>query len=414
MKNFFAIALFLFSTTTISAQSEKCHTTELRKQHIKENPSILEKIREIEAFTKKFTTEYNKLGINSRSVVTLPVVFHIVYSSASENISEAQILSQMTVLNEDFRKLNSNFSSTPQAFQPLAADCELEFCLATLDPDGNESSGITRTSTTVSEIGNTNDWSSTAAGGKDAWDVTKYINIWVCSIDGGNTLGFATLPGTAVPSESDGLVIDPLFVGTTGTVSAPNNLGRTVTHEMGHYFNLEHVWGENGGCGDDDFVTDTPNQDLESEGCPTFPLTDNCTTGGDGIMYCNYMDYVDDDCMTMFSKGQKVRMLAALNGPRSLLLTTNVCGATSSIKNIELNASISTFPNPAKDVLNITNSSTTVLEISLYNIMGNLVNTFTIEEKGSLNIAELSSGIYYLHYSDTQNGHGVKQIIISK
>lgn len=414
MKNLFTCTCILLTTFVLSAQSEKCHTNELRNQNRIEDPSIAEKVKAIEAFTEQFTTEYNRTGINSRGVVTLPVVFHIVYNQPSENISEAQILSQMTVLNDDFRKLNSNFSSTPTPFQALAADCELEFCLATIDPDGNETSGITRTSTTTAEIGNTNDWYSTAAGGKDAWDVTKYINIWVCSIDGGSTLGFATLPGTASPAESDGLVIDPTFVGTTGTVSAPNNLGRTVTHEMGHYFNLEHVWGENGGCTDDDFVSDTPNQDDESGGCPTFPLTDNCTTGGDGIMFCNYLDYVDDDCMTMFSKGQKVRMLAALNGPRAALLTNQVCGATASIHDTQSSLKISAFPNPASDILNISNSSASSVDLTLYNVMGHSVAQLTIDEIGIIKTEELSEGIYYLHFSSEDKGHGVQQIVISK
>lgn len=157
----------------------------------------------IEQFTKTFTDNYNPAS--RAAVVTLPVVVHVLYRNSTENISTAQINSQIAVLNADFRKMNSNFSSTPSAFQGIPADCEIEFCLASVDPLGNTTTGITRTSTTVAGIGNTNNWYSTSNGGKDSWDVTKYINIWVCNTGSGGLLGFATIPGSAFPANSDGI-----------------------------------------------------------------------------------------------------------------------------------------------------------------------------------------------------------------
>ena len=157
-----------------------------------------------------------------------------------------------------------------------------------------------------------NDYFDPNNGGKAPWDNTKYLNVWIGNLTSIGLLGFATPPGTA--GNDDGTVISHDAWGTMGTVVSPNHLGRTATHEIGHYLNLEHVWGLNGGCNDDDMVTDTPNQDTESGGCPTFPLLDNCTTSGDGVMFMNYMDYSDDACLVMFTAGQKARMLAALNG----------------------------------------------------------------------------------------------------
>lgn len=236
-----------------SAHAQHCLTNQVCSQNIARNPAILDRIEANELFTQKWIKE--QYEPNARvAPVALPVVVHVLWRTNEENISDEQIESQMAVLNEDFRKMNLNFSNTPAALQGLAADVELEFCLATIDPGGNPTNGITRTQTDVDNIGMTLDFFDGYYGGKAPWDQAKYINIWVCDIGDDGTLGFATPPGTADPPESDGLVIGHQFFGTTGTAagSSPNHLGRTTTHEMGHYFNLEHIWGPgNGGCKED-------------------------------------------------------------------------------------------------------------------------------------------------------------------
>ncbi len=413
----YKLLLLVLLTLPFSLWGQKCQMTEKRIAAFDKNPELVLEANRINQFTERWIEENRDLT-QSRAVVTMPVVVHVLYLNSAENISEAQINSQIDVLNADYRKLNSNFSSTPNAFQGIAADVEVEFCLASLDPNGNITNGITRTQTTINEIGETSSFYSTAAGGHDPWDNTKYINIWVCNQSDGS-LGFATPPGVADPPESDGLCIPSVYFGTIGTAanSQPNHLGRTATHEMGHYFNLEHIWGpEYGGCDEDDFVNDTPNQDTESGGCPTFPNTDYCTTGGNGINFNNYLDYSDDDCMTMFTEGQKMRMLAAINGPRASLLNSVGCSGMvatedfSSFRNL-----ISVYPNPANEFINISFENKIISSNSswqMYDVNGKKHLDISISEIKKINVSHLPQGIYYLSCLDYPGV--VEKIIIAK
>lgn len=397
---------------------QKCKTSYIRQQNIKKNPEILNEINRINQFTKDWVTNYSKIA-KPRAVVTVPIVVHVLWRVSGENINDAQIRSQIDVLNNDFRKLNSNFKNTPTVFQAIAADVELEFCLASTDPSGKATNGITRTQTTVDNIGDTELWYKSATGGKDPWDNTKYINIWVCDL-GDEYLGFATPPGTAFPTESDGIVIGSQYFGTTGTAtnSAPNNLGKTTTHEMGHYFNLEHVWGpEDGGCNEDDFVDDTPLQEIDSYGCPTFPLLDNCTSTGNGVNFNNYLDYTDDDCMTMFTEGQKKRMLAALNGPRTDLLNSNICSPPLSVTEelSSFESAIKISPNPSIQSLIITISDTYSsqdLHIRLIDLLGREHMNFTMRQSKTIDISSLPQGMYFITFKEYPKA--IKKIIITK
>jgi hypothetical protein len=166
---------------------------------------------------------------------------------------------------------------------------------------------------------------SSSTGGSNAWDRNKYLNIWVCDISGG-ILGYAQFPGGS--ASTDGVVVDYQYFGTIGTATAPFNKGRTATHEVGHWLNLYHIWGDDGtGCTGSDLVSDTPNQADQNYGCPAFPQV-SCSNGPNGDMFMNYMDYTDDACMFMFSTGQATRMQAlfAAGGARASLLTSNGCG----------------------------------------------------------------------------------------
>ncbi|QHI37191.1 hypothetical protein IMCC3317_25690 [Kordia antarctica] len=223
-------------------------------------------------------------------VVTIPVYVHVVYSNSNENISSTQVNSQISVLNDDFRRANNDANQTPSLFSGVAADTEIQFSLA----------GTFRHSNSRTSWGTNNLVKSTYP----PVTPSTHMNIWVCNI-GGGILGYAQFPGGS-PS-TDGIVVGPQYFGTSGYVASPFDGGRTTTHEVGHYLNLRHIWGD-GRCNRDDFVADTPTSDAPNYGCPSFPTT-NCRSTD---MTMNYMDYTDDACMNMFSAGQKTRMRGIL------------------------------------------------------------------------------------------------------
>lgn len=249
-----------------------------------------------------------------RGVVTFPVVVHVVYNDAGQNIDDAQIASQIDVLNRDFRASNPDVSKVPGAWRTLVADNECEFALATVDPLGNSTDGIVRVKTDQTAFDADDGVKSVATGGADPWPTDQYLNIWVCRL-GGGLLGYAQFPGG--PPQSDGVVILDTAFGTTGTAAAPYDGGRTATHEIGHWLDLFHIWGDDdGACSNDDRVADTPTQADSNTGKPSFPHV-TCDNGPNGDMFMNYMDYVDDDCMFMFTQGQHERINACLDGPRA-------------------------------------------------------------------------------------------------
>jgi len=248
-------------------------------------------------------------------VTTIPVVVHVVYNTASENISKAQINSQIAVLNKDFRATNPDKSKVPAVWKGLVTDARIQFVLASKDPLGKKTIGITRTKTSRTSFGTGDTVKFKSSGGADAWPAKMYLNIWVCTLSGG-LLGYAQFPGG--PAETDGVVILNTAFGTMGTAKAPFNLGRTATHEIGHWLNLRHIWGDTEDCSGTDFVADTPNAVGPNYGKPTFPHV-SCSNGPNGDMFMNYMDYVDDAAMFMFTTQQVLRIQAALDGPRSAL-----------------------------------------------------------------------------------------------
>jgi hypothetical protein len=253
-------------------------------------------------------------------LITIPVVVHVVYKTPAENISDAQIKSQIKVLNADYRAKNTDKSKVPAAWKSLVIDANIEFALATKDPKGKASSGITRHLTKASSFGPDNSVKAAKTGGADAWPADRYLNIWVCSL-GQNLLGYAQFPGGA--AKTDGVVILNTAFGTSGTAAAPFNKGRTATHEIGHFLNLRHIWGDRNDCTGSDFVADTPPAQHANVGKPVFPHI-TCNNGPTGDMFMNYMDYVDDDSMFMFTVGQVARMNATLAGPRKKLAAAPV------------------------------------------------------------------------------------------
>jgi len=218
-----------------------------------------------------------------RRLIKIPVVVHVVYARESENIGKQQITSQLTVLNRDFRATNPDKSNVPAAWKSLVADAKIEFELASRDPNGKVTDGITRTKTDRKAFGADDSVKKVASGGVAAWPSDRYLNIWVCNL-GGGLLGYAQFPGG--PARTDGVVILHSAFGTTGTAQAPFNRGRTTTHEVGHWLNLRHIWGDTMGCGGGDNCPDTPNAAGPNYGMPQFP-TITCNNGPNGDMFCN-------------------------------------------------------------------------------------------------------------------------------
>jgi hypothetical protein len=287
---------------------------------------------------KKIADDLEQNGNAKSNVVrTIPVVVHVVYNNATQNISDAQIQSQINILNQDFRNTNTDNVPTAvqNAFGGLRSDTQIEFCFAQRDPNGNPTNGITRTSTTHAAFYLENDVKFTSTGGRDAWDATKYLNLWVCDL-GQDLLGYAQPPG--FDASTDGVVIRYNSFGNIGNVLAPYNKGRTATHEIGHWLGLRHIWGDEPNCAADDNVNDTPKQKDQNGGCPSFPQTTqsggSCSGTSPGSMFMNYMDYTDDACMYMFTNGQSILMNAALTGTRNSLLTSDGCVPISTSGNL--------------------------------------------------------------------------------
>ena len=324
MKRIFSI-LFLAATIIINAQ-ERCSTTAHTKQLMDINPEYAKARAKVNSQTEQWIKDHP--NHNEKTIITIPVVVHVVWKTNTHNISDAQIQSQIDALNKDYRRTNIDAINTPNVWQGIAVDTEIEFCLATTDPNGQPTNGINRVQTSHGQFGMNSDIHTSTAGGADDWPNDDYLNIWVCNIQSG-LLGYASPPSNWI-GDGDGLVIGYNYFGTIGTLQAPYNKGRTATHEIGHWLNLDHVWGGGwGSCGDDN-VSDTPTQEQENYGCKGYPHNPNScnTTNPDGDMFMNYMDYTNDACMNLFTNGQKTRMLAAINQYRPNMLNHDLCTGT--------------------------------------------------------------------------------------
>ena len=324
------VALMLWSSFSSFAKEgyKRCGSTEVLARQIKADPGMMQRMQQIEQFTNDFitqqkSTQRQSVGVNGNATtatVTIPVVFHVVYNTTAQNVSDAMIQSQLAVLNADYGGTNADISSLPSVFSGIkAGNTGIQFCLAQRTPAGAATTGIVRKSTTVTSFIDDDKVKKSSTGGDDAWDATKYLNIWICNL-GGGLLGYAQFPGGT--AATDGVVI--LYSSLPGGSSAPYNKGRTMTHEVGHWLNLRHIWGD-ANCGSD-LVSDTPTQQTSNYGCPAFPHV-TCSNGANGDLFMNYMDYTDDACMYMFSAGQSTRMnaLFSTGGARVGLVTSQGC-----------------------------------------------------------------------------------------
>ena len=246
------------------------------------------------------------LDLKKAKVGVLKTVVNVVYKTDAHNISDAQIKSQIKALNKDFRATNPDRTQTPAPWKGLVTDSRIQFKLVK----------VTRTKTTKSGFSFDDGVKKAATGGIAPFNPKTHVNIWVCALTGG-LLGYAQFPGG--PASTDGVVINDQAFGSNGTAQAPFNKGRTATHEVGHYFNLRHIWGDTPDCSGSDVVADTPNCAGPNFGTPTWPVV-TCNNGPSGDMFMNYMDYTDDAAMFMFSTQQVLRMRTALETTRSGLM----------------------------------------------------------------------------------------------
>lgn len=415
MKKIYLSFLLFFCYSIAFSQTQKCATVQHWEKVKQIDPQAQERMNQLNAFMEEWTRNHS----GSRGgIITIPVVVHVVYNTSEQNISDDQIYSQIDVLNEDFRLQNSDALDNTHPFYPYTADAGIEFCLAQQDPDGNPTDGITRTSTDVVAFADPDmDFvKSTDDGGIDNWDPTQYLNLWVCNLEG-TTLGYAAFPSElSTNPELDGVVIRYEAFGTEGTAGSGdfgvNDLGRTGSHEVGHWLNLFHIWGDDQ-CGDDQ-VSDTPTAEGDNYGCPNFPHRANnlCGSDDDGEMYMNYMDYVDDNCMNMFTEGQADRMWAALNSERSGILNSIGCQSVSIDENILFTKSIQVFPNPASNQFSVSSNSGLIKGVDIIDALGRVVAKHSANTTSVIiNTSSLNNGLYTLRVWNNENV-GYKNIVL--
>ncbi|MFN7593455.1 MAG: T9SS type A sorting domain-containing protein [Bacteroidota bacterium] len=314
----FITCLFAFAQhTIIYAQTEqRCHTTEFRKADLERHPELLHQIIADEKQLQEWIQHH--MPQSGRNIITIPVVVHIVFpeSQLYTTVTAHDVASQIDALNEDYRRQNVDANKTPDLFQSVSSDLEIQFCLAKRTPDNQPTTGILYEPNPLQEW----DGAQLETLKQFAWPKEKYLNIWVCKM-ADNVIGYATFPNT---TETDGVIIASRAFGRVSTKLSGNyNLGRTGTHEVAHWLNVYHVNGDDGNqCSGSDFCDDTPNQADQNYGCPTFP-NPSCSNTSD--MFMNYLDYTRDSCMNLFSANQKQRMIATLNNTRLSILSSDGC-----------------------------------------------------------------------------------------
>lgn len=373
MKKLFGVLLLLLTNlhfSTLFAQKnrqvqkqEQCATMDNLAAAFKKNPALKARFnKQLESFNRTMAQRSAKqlgidsaLGINGNTVYTIPVVFHIVLTNPSL-VTDAQILAQLDVINKDYSGTNTDAANLPAYFKPIFGKSQIQFCLAQRTPDGDITSGIDRVTTTQTSFSpSDNGVKHTASGGIDMWNGDKYLNIWICALSN-SLLGYGTFPNDGTPGEQ-GVVVE--YRSLPGGPYTNYNGGKTLTHEIGHYFNLFHIWGDdNGACTGSDFVDDTPNQADATSGCFSGVKTDSCTTGGNGILYQDYMDYSNDPCLILFTAMQVDRMQTALLTYRSSLTVSDGC---TPVQLKTLDAQLKTMVAPSQRICS--NSFTPVVTI---------------------------------------------------
>jgi hypothetical protein len=316
-------SVFMLSSIASFSQ-DRCGSMVVLERKFLEMPALRTLFNEREVQFQRIASERaarNRTGAVS-GLITIPVVFHVVGKNQAI-ATDAQLLAQLDTLNKDYAGLNAGASKIPAHFQSLIGQSGIQFCLAQRTPSGLPTTGIERYATTRNTFSDNNEnIKHVAQGGADAWDPNSYLNIWICDL-GSATLGYATFPNGG-PADEQGVVVH--YRSLPGSSNTDFNGGKTLTHEIGHYFNLYHIWGDDSGsCSGTDRVEDTPNQGDANRTLRTGVFTDNCSPAAPGIMYQNFMDYSPDANLLMFTRLQVARMEAAFYTYRSIMSNSQGC-----------------------------------------------------------------------------------------
>lgn len=348
--------------------------------------------------------------------VIVPVVVHVIWNTASQNISDAQVFSQIDVLNEDYFRLNPDTVNTPALFQSVAAGANIQFCLAQIDTNGLPFNGIHRVQTTVTSFTQNNNVKHTSTGGTDIWNPNQYLNMWICNLSGG-ILGYTQFPGG--PPSTEGVVILYNVFGRIGNLLSPFDKGRTTTQEVGHYFYLYPIasfpcagLNANDCNAQGDKVCDTPPA-TQSFGCPP-PTQNSCTetnpfpppyTMDMPDMTSNFMGYSDDSCMNLFTQGQAARMNATINSYYTWMFSTSLICQPNTINENNPETNIILFPTLLKDVLQIKSSAFIILNVVIIDEMNKEAMRFSNlnQKEVHLNLSSLKQGIYFVEITINNN-----------
>ncbi len=341
--------------------------------------------------------------VDDDAVLEIPVVFHLIMANAQQEVSFERLDRQLDALNRDFSRTNLDRHLTPARFQSVAADCRLSFCRATVDPSGQPTQGVSRTQTDVPEIGLTDRFDRRSRGGADAWDAHRYLNIWICEIESGGAIGGIAFVNPGSVDKTDGVVIDYRYVWSDDTLYAPFHLGRTLTHEIGHWLGLKHIWGDQPGCQHDDGIDDTPLQLDSYRGCPE----GDQGTCGSPDMYMNFMDLTHDACMNVFTEGQKNSMRQMLlNFRQGLLSDAPTCTLSTAVSQFG-QTHWSVYPNPATDRIDVeVSAQASIGRIRITDLAGRMVAES--RHAGSIDVSDLLAGVYILSV------HTVKGVLSEK
>lgn len=390
---------------------KNCGSFSYQQQQLASDPSLAARVQAIETFTREYSAASSR---ETQSIIKIPVVVHLLYHQSGENISDAEVQSQIAALNRDYRRRAADTINTPAVFRPFAADCEIEFQLAISDPRRRSTTGIIRKYTPVTAWNADDKMKFSSETGDDAWDPKSYLNIWVCNLD--RLAGYSSLPGG--PENKDGVVIDFSAFVTIHPMVSGYDLGRTTVHEVGHWLNLKHLWGDTD-CGDD-LVDDTPKQLGYNIDCPS-GIRITCGNGPNGDMYMNYMDFTNDACMNLFTIGQKNRMRAlfASGGLRNSLLTSTGLSTPlffeSPVPDTPpkwLHPQL--FPNPTTSEMTLDLAYDVRWigrMIHITNLQGQTVMQIIITSKTqTINVTRLQPGMYFLNAE--KDGELIKQKFI--